>query len=97
MEAIGLVVWLVIGGIVGWTATFLIPSGLGLFSNIRAGIIGGFLFNQVGSNGLTRFNIWSIFVAFMGSVVFLATIRLFHSRAKTYLSRLTKREVNLQS
>lgn len=52
----------------------------GLLMDIVVGIVGafvgGFLFNEFGSAGITGFNIWSVFVAVVGAVVLLALIRL---------------------
>ena len=44
---------------------------------IVGGLVGGFLFNLIGVPGATGFNIWSVFVAFIGAVVLLAVIRMF--------------------
>jgi len=41
-------------------------------------VVGGFLFNLVGSIGVTGFNIWSVFVSVIGAVVFLS---LYHAVA----------------
>jgi uncharacterized membrane protein YeaQ/YmgE (transglycosylase-associated protein family) len=48
--------------------------------SIVGAVIGGFLFNQFGSAGITGFNIWSLFVAFIGAVVLLAVVRLLTRR-----------------
>ena len=84
MEPMGLIAWLVVGGIAGWLANMVIPSGLGLVGNIVAGIvggfIGGFLFHAIGEVGMTGFSIWSVFVAFIGAVVLLYVIRFFNGR-----------------
>jgi uncharacterized membrane protein YeaQ/YmgE (transglycosylase-associated protein family) len=78
------IVWIVVGAIAGWLAGMVMKSGGGLLTDIIVGIvgafIGGFLFSVVGLSGTTGFNIWSIFVAFIGAVVLLAAIRLFNSR-----------------
>jgi uncharacterized membrane protein YeaQ/YmgE (transglycosylase-associated protein family) len=84
MEPMGLIAWIVVGGIAGWLASMVIPSGLGLIGDIVVGIvggfIGGFLFHAIGEVGMTGFSIWSIFVAFIGSVVLLYVIRLLKGR-----------------
>jgi uncharacterized membrane protein YeaQ/YmgE (transglycosylase-associated protein family) len=57
----------------------------GLLLDIIVGIIGafigGFLFNALGVTGVTGFDIWSVFVAFVGAVVLLGLLRLFTGRA----------------
>jgi uncharacterized membrane protein YeaQ/YmgE (transglycosylase-associated protein family) len=84
MEPMGLIAWLVVGGVAGWLASMVIPSGLGLIGDIVVGIIGGFiggfLFHAIGEVGMTGFSIWSVFVAFVGSVVLLYVIRLVNGR-----------------
>ena len=79
MEQMGWLAWIIIGAIAGWLASMVVHSRLGLIGDIIAGIvgafIGGFLFNAIGLAGTTGFNIWSLFVAFIGAVVLLGAIR----------------------
>jgi uncharacterized membrane protein YeaQ/YmgE (transglycosylase-associated protein family) len=68
--------WIVLGGIAGWIGSLLVnKSGEGLFRDILLGIvgavIGGWIFGAMGSTGITGLNLWSLFVAVVGSVVFL--------------------------
>jgi len=81
MEQMGWIAWIIVGAIAGWLASMVVHSRLGLIGDIIAGIvgavIGGFLFSAVGASGITGFNVWSIFVAFIGAVVLLGAIRLF--------------------
>ena len=76
----GWLAWIIIGAVAGWLASNLMHSRLGLIGDIVAGIVGalvgGFLFNAIGAPGLTGFNIWSLFVAFVGAVVLLGALRL---------------------
>ena len=76
----GILGWIVVGAVAGWLASMVVHSSLGLIGDIVVGIvgafIGGFLFNLIGSNGVTGFNIYSIFVAFIGAVVLLLVIRV---------------------
>lgn len=86
MGQMGWLAWLIVGAIAGWLASMVMKTNRqqGLLMDILVGIIGafigGFLFNQFGTSGVTGFNIWSIFVAFTGAVVLLALIRLFSGR-----------------
>ncbi len=84
MEPMGLIAWLVVGGIAGWLASMVIATGLGLVGNIVVGIlggfIGGFLFRAIGEVGMTGLSLWSIFVAFVGAVVLLYVVRLVNGR-----------------
>jgi uncharacterized membrane protein YeaQ/YmgE (transglycosylase-associated protein family) len=44
MSLTGLVIWLVVGGIVGWLAGLIVKGGgMGLIGNIVVGIVGAFL------------------------------------------------------
>ena len=71
----GFFAWLIVGAIAGWLAGKVMGTSRqqGLLLDIVVGIagalIGGFLFNEFGTEGTTGFNIWSIFVAFTGAVV----------------------------
>ncbi len=83
MDAMGWLAWLIIGAIAGWLASIVMGTNYrqGLLLDIVVGIvgalIGGFLFNLIGVSGATGFNIWSLFVAFVGAVVLLGVLRLF--------------------
>jgi len=84
MDVMGLLAWLIVGGVAGWLASMAMHSRLGLVGDIIVGIvgafIGGFLFSLVGAQGATGFNIWSVVVAFVGAVVLLGALRLFSGR-----------------
>lgn len=86
MGQMGWLAWLIVGAIAGWLASIVMKtnSQQGLLMDIVVGIvgalIGGFLFNQFGAAGTTGFNIWSIFVAFVGAIVLLAVLRLMGGR-----------------
>ncbi|HLZ01693.1 MAG TPA: GlsB/YeaQ/YmgE family stress response membrane protein [Bradyrhizobium sp.] len=68
--------WIVLGLIAGFIASQIVNrTGAGVLMDIVLGIVGalvgGFLFNAVGSVGITGFNIWSMFVAVIGAIVVL--------------------------
>jgi uncharacterized membrane protein YeaQ/YmgE (transglycosylase-associated protein family) len=77
MNPLSLVLWIVMGAVAGWGASKVMGSGRsqGLLMDIVIGIVGafvgGFLFNLIGFAGVTGFNIWSLFVAFIGAIVLL--------------------------
>lgn len=81
MDLMGLVAWLVIGAIAGLLASLVMPTRMGLLGDTFVGIVGGFiggaLFNAIGEPGVTGLSLWSIFVAFVGSVVLLGVVRVF--------------------
>ena len=68
--------WLVVGLIAGFLASKVInKTGSGLVMDIVLGVIGalvgGFVFNAIGHSAPNGINIYSIFVAFIGSVIVL--------------------------
>jgi len=68
--------WIVLGLIAGFIGSKIVnKSGEGMVMDIVLGIIGalvgGWLFNVVGHVGITGFNLYSMFVAVIGSVVVL--------------------------
>ncbi|HTT97175.1 MAG TPA: GlsB/YeaQ/YmgE family stress response membrane protein [Rhizomicrobium sp.] len=72
----GILAWIVLGLIAGWIGSKIVnKSGEGLIMDIVLGIIGalvgGWLFNEVGHAGITGFNLYSMFVAVIGSVIVL--------------------------
>jgi len=80
--------WIVLGGIAGWIAKVATGVGekRGCIFNIVVGIIGsvvgGFVFSFVGKTGVTGFNIWSLFVAAVGAVIFLWIASFFGKKRK---------------
>ncbi len=86
MDQMGWLAWIVVGAISGWLASIVMKTNReqGLIMDIIVGIVGalvgGFLFNQFGTAGVTGFNIWSVFVAFIGAVVLLGLLRLVTGR-----------------
>jgi uncharacterized membrane protein YeaQ/YmgE (transglycosylase-associated protein family) len=68
--------WIVLGLIAGFIGSKIVDGqGQGLWLNLVLGIVGaivgGFLFSVFGAMGITGFNIWSLIVAIIGSVVVL--------------------------
>lgn len=68
--------WLILGLIAGFIASKIVnKSGEGVILDIVLGIVGaivgGFLFSLIGAAGVTGFNLYSMFVAVIGSVVVL--------------------------
>ncbi len=77
----GILSWIVLGGIAGWIASLIMKTNesMGILANIVVGIvgalIGGFLVSLFGGMGVTGFNVWSLLVAVLGSVVLLAIVK----------------------
>jgi uncharacterized membrane protein YeaQ/YmgE (transglycosylase-associated protein family) len=79
----GILAWIIVGLIAGWLAGELMRgSGFGLLGNIIVGIIGallgGFLATALFNipDPISGLDITTIIVAFLGSVVLLALLRL---------------------
>ncbi|MBX3080144.1 MAG: GlsB/YeaQ/YmgE family stress response membrane protein [Anaerolineae bacterium] len=83
----GWLAWLIIGALAGWLASIAMKTNReqGLLLDIVVGIvgamIGGFVFNALGIGGVTGFNIWSLFVSFIGAVILLAILRMVSGRS----------------
>ena len=78
----GIILWLVIGGVVGWLASIVMKrdGSQGIILNVIVGIIGGFLggwlLPQIGF-GLGGGTLGFLITAFIGAVVLLLIINLF--------------------
>jgi uncharacterized membrane protein YeaQ/YmgE (transglycosylase-associated protein family) len=79
--------WIVLGLIVGFIASKIVDArGQGLMLDIVLGIVGavvgGLLFSVFGASGVTGFNIYSLIVAIIGSVVVLWLYHLMVGRRR---------------
>lgn len=71
--AMSILGWIVLGLIAGFIASMIVNKhGKGIVLDIVLGIVGalagGWLFNQLGAEGVTGFNAWSLLVAVVGAV-----------------------------
>jgi uncharacterized membrane protein YeaQ/YmgE (transglycosylase-associated protein family) len=81
-DAMGIFSWIVLGAIAGWLGSMIFNrQGQGLAIDILLGIVGalvgGWIFAALGSTGVTGFNLWSLFVSVLGSVVVLWLYHVF--------------------
>ncbi len=82
-----IIAWLVVGLIAGFIGSKIVnKTGEGLIMDIVLGIVGaivgGFLFNAFGAQGVDGINLYSILVTVVGAVVVLVIYHaLFHKRA----------------
>ena len=77
----GLIVWLIIGGVIGWLASIIMRTDgqQGIFLNIIVGIIGAFIGGLILSGGSINnqpLNLYSFLVSLLGAVVLLAIVNL---------------------
>ena len=85
----GFILWLVIGGVVGWLASIVMKrdASQGILLNIVVGIVGamlgGWLISpMVGAPSINsgEISVASLLVSFVGAVVLLAIVNLFTRR-----------------
>jgi uncharacterized membrane protein YeaQ/YmgE (transglycosylase-associated protein family) len=68
--------WIVLGLIAGWIGSHIVDNGgmgpiLDMVLGIIGALVGGAIFSALGAVPVTGFNLWSLFVAVVGSVVVL--------------------------
>jgi uncharacterized membrane protein YeaQ/YmgE (transglycosylase-associated protein family) len=78
--------WIVLGLIAGFIGSKIVNKrGDGMIRDILLGIVGavlgGWLFRVFGASGVTGLNIYSLFVAVLGSIVFLMLYHMLFRRA----------------
>ena len=82
--------WIVVGVIAGFLAKAVVPGeGPGgvlgdLVVGVVGALIGGWIMHSFGRAGASGIDIWSIFVAFLGSVVLLFIMRALTGSRATY-------------
>ena len=81
----GIIAWIFLGLIAGFIASKLVnKSGEGFIGDVAIGIVGavvgGYLFSLTGNEGVTGFNLYSMFVAVIGAVILLLAYRALFKR-----------------
>jgi uncharacterized membrane protein YeaQ/YmgE (transglycosylase-associated protein family) len=80
------IIWLIVGGIVGWLASLLMHTDArqGIFLNVIVGIVGAalagfFISPMIGLPTINQgsFSIGSLLVSLVGAVILLAIVNLF--------------------
>ncbi|MDQ6685404.1 MAG: GlsB/YeaQ/YmgE family stress response membrane protein [Pseudomonadota bacterium] len=81
-----LIIWLVIGGIIGWLASMVMKTDgqQGIILNVVVGIVGAvlggwFISPLIGGGTINQndFSISGLVISFLGAVVLLAIVNLF--------------------
>lgn len=76
-----IILWIIFGGLIGWIASMIAGTNeqQGILGNIVVGIIGailgGLVFSLFGGDGVTGFNLYSVLVALVGSVILLMLLK----------------------
>lgn len=87
---INFIVWLILGGVVGWLASIVMRTNAqqGMVMNIIVGVVGAFIAGMVVSPMLgistinqNNFSLGALFVSFVGAVILLGVINLFRKGA----------------
>lgn len=82
----GIIVWLIVGGIIGWLASMIMRTDgqQGILLNIVVGIVGAFLGGWIGGmlgvGGTINqgdFSISGLLMSLVGAVVLLAIVNMF--------------------
>ena len=82
----GIISWIILGALAGWIASKIMNTdeSMGAIANIVVGIvgafIGGFIMNFFSKGGVYGFNLYSLFVALLGSIVLIAIARFIKRR-----------------
>ncbi len=79
----GIILWIVFGALVGWVTSLVMGTNRrqGGLENIVVGIagavIGGFVAQLLGFEGITGFNLASFIVALIGAGLLIALVKMF--------------------
>jgi uncharacterized membrane protein YeaQ/YmgE (transglycosylase-associated protein family) len=83
-----IIIWLVVGGLIGWTASAVMRTQEGLLLNVVVGIVGAALGGWclsplvgVSTINQSNFSAASLVVSFLGAIVLLAIVNLVRRRA----------------
>ena len=84
----GIIAWIIIGLIAGFIGSKIVNKrGEGMIRDILLGIVGaivgGWIFTMMGANGVTGFNLYSVFVAVIGAIIVLVAYHATFGRAAT--------------
>lgn len=81
---INFIIWLIVGGIIGWVASELMRTRESLLLNIIVGIVGAFIAGLILTPlfGITtinenNFSLPALIVSLLGSIILLAVVNLF--------------------
>ncbi|MEI6221398.1 MAG: GlsB/YeaQ/YmgE family stress response membrane protein [bacterium] len=76
-----IIAWIVLGALAGWIGSMIMKTGgQGILMDIVLGIVGalvgGFVMNFFGQDGVTGFNLYSLLVAVIGAAIVIWIGRL---------------------
>lgn len=86
---VNFIVWLIVGGLIGWVASSLMGTREGLLLNIVVGIVGAFVAGIVltpllgiGTINQNDFSLPALLVSLGGAVILLAVVSLFRRQRR---------------
>ncbi len=81
---VNFIVWIIVGGIIGWVASMIMRTRGGLLINIIVGIVGAFIAGLVltpllgiGTINQNNFSFPALVVSLLGAIILLAIVSLF--------------------
>jgi uncharacterized membrane protein YeaQ/YmgE (transglycosylase-associated protein family) len=84
---VNFIVWIIVGGILGWVASMIMRTRGGLLVNIVVGIVGAFIAGLVltpllgiGTINQNNFSFPALMVSLLGAIILLAIVSLFQRR-----------------
>ena len=78
----GILAWLLVGGVAGWLAGLIMKEERGLVGSIVVGIVGAFIGGaimngiQAPTAGFTGFSVYSVLTALLGAIILIAVMRM---------------------
>ncbi|RZL74118.1 MAG: GlsB/YeaQ/YmgE family stress response membrane protein [Sphingomonas sp.] len=75
----GIIIWLIIGGVVGWLAGLIMRDNNSVLVNVVVGIVGAFIGGLIFSGGTINqapLDVTSFLVSLLGAVILLAIVNL---------------------
>lgn len=78
MDIVTIIVWLIVGGIIGWLASLIMRTDAqqGIILNIVVGIVGAVLAGLIFGSGSDPLDITTILWALLGAIILLAIVNL---------------------
>ncbi len=76
----GIIIWLIVGGIVGWLASIIMrrDGQQGIILNVVVGIIGAFIAGWIFGGGINQaITVMTFLYSLLGAVVLLLIVNLF--------------------
>ena len=79
MSLIGIIVWLIVGGIVGWLASLVMRTDAqqGILLNIVVGIVGAFIGGLIFGGSINEgITVMTFITSLVGAIILLAIVNL---------------------